>query len=172
MKGIVYCIKDKASDEILYVGSTKMTFNQRIQEHKRDCFVRLKNAPLYQYCRQKSSKDNFLEYFVFKIVKEGEYESRQELYKDERLCFDELKPILNKNKPFRSEQEKKQQVHEWYLKHADAENERLKSLPKNNNYYKNKDMILEKRKIYYRENRERIREYQKKYYQEHKNEQH
>lgn len=130
MKGIIYCIKEKISDELLYIGSTKMTLKQRIKEHRRDCFIRIKNAPIYQYIRQKSDKDCFSDNFIFEVISEREYESRQELYKDERHWLDKLNPSLNKNRPFRSKQEKKQQMHEWYLNHVDSENERLNSLPK------------------------------------------
>lgn len=178
MKGIVYCIKELSTGEIIYVGSTTMPFGQRIYEHKRECFNRIKGTLIYEYMREKSNKESFDNVFAFEIIVEHEYNSKQDLLKEERKYMDKFNPKLNIKRPFRSKNEKKEKMHNWYLSHIESEKERLNNLPKtksknssdnNKRYYlKHKKEISDKMKWYYLEHKEERLQYQKQYYMKNK----
>ena len=167
MTGIVYCIKEIASGQVIYVGSTTMLLSKRVKEHVRDCFTRVKQRPLYKYIRSKATKETFNNLFAFDVLYSGEFDTRQELLIKEREYMEKFNPKLNVNKPFRSKDEKKQQIHEWYLQHKDEEDIRLNNLlNKSKDYYaKHKEDIKERMKRYYAEHKEERKAYSKKYYE-------
>lgn len=102
---IIYKIVCKNPEiQDMYIGSTTSLYN-RISNHKRTY-----NQPktqngklyLYQFIRKNGGFDNW----QFIEIDKVKCTSKQELLKRERQYIDELKPTLNKNRPYITKKEK------------------------------------------------------------------
>ena len=117
-----------------YIGST-WDFHKRLILHKSNS--KTSDYKLYKAIRDNNNK------FDMVLLYNYECYTDTELRIEERRCYDELKPNLNNNRPYRTEEERIE-----YNKQ---------------NYIKNRETILEKQKHYRIENRETIREQSKQY---------
>ena len=153
MKGLIYCIKELSTGEILYVGSTTMLLCERKGAHLTMCFAKLRNSPLYVYIREKcDSRKHFKDIFSFYIIKEVDTDSREELRKIERSVIEELKPRLNTNRAYRSKDDLKNDNKELNMKWR-------KEHPK-----EHCERVMKWQKAHYESYREYQREYQREYY--------
>jgi hypothetical protein len=143
-KACIYkiCCKDPLITDI-YVGSTTDLVRRRYL-HKQICInpaVAGHDRPVYQFIRENGGFDNW------EVVKIEDYECDcgEDLCKREREVFEELKPTLNKIRPFVAVEERKEHnAVRWKQYRA-----------------KNKDHISEYKKRWRESNRERISEYHK-----------
>ena len=115
-----------------YIGST-WDFNQRLTLHK--SFPKKNNCKLYKTIRDNNNQ------FDMELLYEYECHTDEELRMEERICYDELKPNLNSQRPYIS----KEELYEYNKQ----------------NYIKNRETLLEKKKQHYIENRETILERRK-----------
>ena len=145
-ESIIYklCCKDTTIDDI-YIGSTT-NFRRRKYQHKSSCND--VNGKEYMLCKNVFMRDNGgWDNWDMIQIKEVSCNSKRELEAEERKVFDELKPTLNINLPYRT-----------------SEEERIKRNIKTKIYQqKNKDIINEKRRIYVSKNIMKIREDVKEY---------
>ena len=108
MKGIIYGIIEIYTGEILYVGSTSTSLYNRVHNHNYMAFVKLQTSPIYVYIREKCDREHFSNTFAIEAIKEVEIESKLELRKIERSTIEEINPKFNKNRAYRSEDERKE----------------------------------------------------------------
>ena len=135
----IYCKDPDVKD--FYIGSTK-DINNRKQRHKNNCNNEKRphyNIYLYQFIRDHKGWENW----NMDIIEEYPCLDNMELVKRERYWYDELKPSLNKYKPYRSKEERREYNKIYSQEHRDKINERRKI-----RYEKNKDKIREKQKEY------------------------
>lgn len=144
MKGIVYCIKEISTGEIIYVGSSKMSLSKRKWYHLNHCFNKLVNTKLYNYLRSITDKNGFDTLFTFEELYNAQVNDIKELHKLERGYFEKYKPSLNAIKPYRTEKEK------YEYKHRDRSEDRKQY------YSDNSESIKEKAKQYYQENHDLV----------------
>jgi len=142
-ESIIYklCCKDTSITDI-YIGSTT-NFRRRKCEHKRTCNnVNSKEYLLYKnvFIRDNGGWDNW----DMIQIKEVSCNSKRELEAEERKVFDELKPTLNSVAP-------------------PCEKGRIQSIK--NYYINNRELMLEKQKIYVKNNREIVKERLHKWYE-------
>ena len=94
-------------DDIIYIGSTKQRLTQRWNEHKND--YKRKNKRKNQIASsilfEKYGVDNCHIVLIF----EYDVTNKEQQLKCERKHYDELKEfVVNKNRPFLTEEERKQ----------------------------------------------------------------
>ena len=108
MKGIVYCIKEISTNEIIYVGSTTLGIEKRLRLHISACYTGNNVIPVYDHIRKICNKrENFNKYFLSLELQSIEFEDRTELLKIEREYIDKLNPKFNKAKPWLTNEEKR-----------------------------------------------------------------
>lgn len=112
MLGIIYCIREISSDEVLYVGSTN-DFDNRRREHKYRAFHTDCSSPIYKYIREKCSPDDFYENFKLEQLYSGEFNSLEERRAMERSFMEKLNPSLNKNKAKDTPEERAEYRKNW-----------------------------------------------------------
>ena len=98
------CCKDLTIQDI-YIGSTT-NFKQRKRQHKNCCTKEGNshyNVNVYKFIRDNGGWENW----DMILIKNVNCESRLELNKIERECYEEYKPTLNNQVPSRSKKEYK-----------------------------------------------------------------
>ena len=112
-EGIIYMI-DSYDPEIkgYYVGSTLQTFSQRRSDHKSTCNnIKSKSYNHYKYVYIRSN-GGWLN-FKMTIIDRVMIESDEELRIIEQDWIDTIKPNLNKNKSYRTDDEFNQYHHQY-----------------------------------------------------------
>lgn len=158
---IVYLISSIHTNDV-YVGSTTQDINTRMKQHLNayNQFV------IYQ------SENNYC--YSFDILKHGDCEitllenvnanTNEELRIREDYYYDTLDNVVNKNKPYSTDEEKKEQKRNHYFKNIDKykeynKNYNIENKDKIKQYREeNKEHIAETNKIYYNKNKEHIKE--------------
>lgn len=185
MKGIIYCIKEISTGEIIYIGSTTLPLLKRKNLHISASYNGNKDMPVYQYIRDNTDgkKENFDIVFSFSELQALDFEDKQLLYKLEREYIDKVKPICNINKPYVTDEERKlnyekqkvrsvvshkkkpekyaKQHHDWVDNNREAYNEyrreyRLKKLSSES--AEEKELRLKRQRDYMRKRREKMRQ--------------
>ena len=139
-----------------YVGHT-VNFTKRKSQHKSDCNNQNKkyNSNVYKFIRQNGGWDNW----DMIQIKKYPCNDKREAEAEERKIYEELNSNLNTNRPFITNDEKKN----YYEENKD----KMKDYKKN--YIKeNEDKIKDYKQNYYEENKDKIKDYNKNYYQENK----
>ena len=148
MIGSVYKIvsKDENINEI-YVGSS-VNFKSRLQSHKCDCYNVKRNnynSKVYQFIREHGGWDNWN---MIKII-DIDCEDKSELRYYEQLYISSLKPKLNCNKSYTTEDDRK----EYFKEHYQQNKDKIKEYNE-----KNKEKIKENMKEYYQQNKDKLKE--------------
>ena len=119
MRGIIYCIKEsgKGYDSPIYIGSTN-DYYKRYIHHKSICNI--KTIKLYQYIRENGGWDNF-EMLEIGVV---DYETSEELRKEEQKWIEDLGATLNDIRAYRSSEEQKQYQKEYMVGYKDIKNKK------------------------------------------------
>ena len=145
MIGSVYKIicKDETINEI-YVGSS-VNFKGRLADHKYNCHNvkhNKYNLKVYQFIRENGGWDNWN---MIKII-DIDCEDEKELKYYEQLYISSLKPTLNCNKSYTTEEDRKEYNKEYREKNKDKIKEyREENKEKRKEYNeKNKDKIKDK----------------------------
>lgn len=157
MLGFIYQIKCKSPEVTdLYIGST-VNYKHRVCNHKTEGYKKKQHLPLYSCIYKNGGLDNW----TFEILEEYTCETRQDLYKRERVYYEAYEPSLNIFRPFIHHLDSKRLCDE---KHADkryhARQQRYYADPEKHRaaareyYQKNKEKIL----AYDRSRRDRINE--------------
>ena len=147
--GFIYKITPHNCEEF-YIGSTT---DMKIRERKHITDSKINTSKLYIKIRECGG-------FVMKLLYEYECENEPELRMEEQRCMDVLKPTLNTNRAFTSEEGHIENNKRWYEKNRDGISEQKKEY-----YESNRDVILDKKKIYNEKNREVINEKAQQYYE-------
>jgi len=109
---IIYCIKNKETKEIIYIGSTKQKLEYRIIKHLYNYNNNPQPVHLYM-------KINGWDTYIFEIISEHFKISRKELFTLERNAIVQYKPSHNiKLKPIRTASEKLEYRREYYSKNS------------------------------------------------------
>lgn len=133
-----------------YVGNT-INFRQRKSQHKSRCYnknCKAFNSNIYKFIRENEGWSNWemIEIEKYPCSDKREAEAR------ERTHYELLNSNLNSNKPFTTDDEKK----EYYNNKA------------KNFYVNNKEKKLNYQKQYYQKNKKKIKEQKKKIYYKNK----
>jgi group I intron endonuclease len=155
-KGVVYKIfcNDKNILDF-YIGSTN-NFKMRKKYHITNS--KKKNCKLYQTIRENGGWKNW----TMELIEEYPCTCRDELVIRERYWYDELKPTLNINRPYRSDEEekvyRKKNVREYWETNKEAIKQQIRE-------YKeaNKEAIKQKRREYYKANKESLKQKSREY---------
>lgn len=165
MKGIVYCIKELSTGDVIYVGSTTQLLRCRKSAHKYNCYCsnpKLNSVPVYEYIRSKASKSEFYSKFIFETLICGDFND-DDLHVQENCYIKQLKPLYNCRQAFSSEEEKKANAKKW--RNKDENRAKLNAYSKMYN-----TVNSDKRKKYREDNKDKIKEKNRKYYELHKEE--
>ena len=136
---VVYKIVNNRDDKI-YVGSTCMSLYDRMYKHLSDSKRREKMRNVYDHLNSIGWDNVWGE-----ILEHYPCNSREDLRIRERYWFDELHPELNTRKPFTTKKEKQENMNKL----------------KREFWYKHRDVLLEKKRIYAQANREHINQKKK-----------
>jgi hypothetical protein len=112
-------------DKDLYIGST-WDFNQRLQLHKSNS--KTSDIKLYKVIRDNNNE------FEMSLLYNYECYTDTELRMEERNCYDELKPNLNTNKPYVSQEEMKEYWKNYYIKNKETIEAKEKQRRDNSRY--------------------------------------
>ena len=104
MIGYIYAIVNSATGQ-QYIGSTFMTINERYLWHQSSL-------------NKCSSKAIISEHASVKLLEEVVVETKADLRLLERKWFSTSENVVNKNRPYRTEDEKKQQLVDYRGSHA------------------------------------------------------
>jgi hypothetical protein len=164
LNGKIYKLIDNTNGNI-YIGSTCKLLKERLKTHKGIYSLYNKKdgkcltTSAYHIIKNNDYKIELLEYFPCK--------SKQELLRKEREYIESNK-CINIVRPITTYQEKLDYRKEWYDKNKDIILEKQKIYNEANKdnlaekrkekYDKNKDIILEKQKIYTEANKDKIKE--------------
>ena len=132
------CCNDSSVKDV-YVGSTT-NLGRRRGCHKANCHngnIPAYNFPVYQFIRKNGGWDNW------SVVKLQDVNSKEDLFKTERMWVEKLGAALNKNVPSRSQQE-------WIAT--------------------NREKVNACHRQYYQDHKESALEYQKRQYQQYRKE--
>ena len=144
--GIVYMIKCNETGEC-YIGSanTKKCYSERRSCHK---------------TKGGSSSKQIIERcnYTFSIVEENIFID-SELRQREQYWIDTSDHVINKNRAYRTEEQKKEDQKEWREKHKEDTAEYNKEYNE-----KNKEQICLKQQEYYEKNKETKKQYDQLYY--------
>tara|TARA_R110002012_G_scaffold214831_1_gene385933 strand:- start:373 stop:912 length:540 start_codon:yes stop_codon:yes gene_type:complete len=133
----------------IYIGSTT-NFYRRKSQHKNNCNninSKSYNHYKYQFIRNNGDFENW----DMVLVENISCENKRELEKIERIYIDDLKPTLNSNKSYTSQEEKKEYHKEYREKNEDKFKEYEKEYNK-----KNEDKLRKQKKEYKKKNKDRI----------------
>jgi len=154
--GKVYLIVSKIDRNVKYVGSTCDSLSNRLCQHKSASKLdKNKNRKIYEYFNE-NSWDN-AEISLLELVN---CKSKMELLKRERFWKDQEKPSLNINNPYISEEEKKQQMKQYYEQHVEETKQRMKKW-----YESHAGEVKQQSKKWY----EQHADIKKQYYEQHAN---
>ena len=136
-KSFIYkiCCNDLDIQDI-YIGSTT-NFKQRKRQHK-NCCTKIDNKNynlnVYKFIRDNGGWDNW----DMILLKNVSVNSRLELNKIERECYEEYKPTLNKQKPTRTKKEYRNEEMLNYDKSYYQKNKEKLKKRRLERYYENK----------------------------------
>lgn len=140
-KSVVYTIKHKKLN-FVYVGSTT-DFDRRKHAHLYAC-----NTPTHPYHDQLLYRIirtvGGLNDFDFNVHKQVNCSNGEELAIEEQNVINELKPNLNKNRSFRTVEQKNEYIRQYINDHKDKLNDYSKAY-----YQNNKDRLIELKKEKY-----------------------
>ncbi len=165
MEGIIYCVRELSTNEIIYIGSTT-NLHKRVIKHMSDCFncnSKSYNKELYRYVRTVvNEKAIFYHYFTFETLYKGIFADTDELRKAEDDYIGEIKPKYNIIKAYLSEEEYRlyanEQMKKFYINNHDKVIERChKCKSKKPEYYS------KQHHDWVNNNRERLSNYRKDY---------
>lgn len=115
MKGTIYCIKEKSTDKVIYIGSTTKYLANRKGVHLMNCYKYNKDFPIYEYMRSVCpDRNDFSNYFSFEILKTVTVTERKELLELENLYIQKNEDLLNKRKATLTKEEFKHYHQKWY----------------------------------------------------------
>ena len=134
--GFIYKITPHNCEEF-YIGSTT---DMKIRERKHITDSKINTSKLYIKIRECGG-------FVMKLLYEYECENEPELCMEEQRCMDTMKPTLNTNRAFTSEEGYIEQKKIYNEKNRDVIIDKAKQ-----HYQKNKDVIIDKATQYYETN--------------------
>lgn len=123
-----------------YIGST-WYLKKRAICHKR--FSTFKNSKLYKAIRDNNNE------FEMTLLYDYECYTDTELRMEERKCYDELKPNLNMNRPYTTQEERIEQNKQYYIENKETINESKKQYN-----IKNRETIRKRKKQHRIENKE------------------
>ena len=123
-----------------YIGSS-FNMKKRVNTHNVDIKNKTKTRKLYEKIRECDG-------FNIEVLYEYECENETELRMEEQRCMDKLKPTLNSQRAFNSDEYSKDKAKEYYQE--------------------NRDVIIEKQKVYAEKNSEARKEYSREYNQKNK----
>ena len=135
-KGKIYKIKNKFKPELFYIGSTAQTLNERLKAHKFKS--KICNSILYNVVRNTNGWKNY----TITLIKDFACNDKEELYKEEQVYINALQPNLNEKNAYRTEEQKKEYMKEYY----ESNKEKIKENEKEYRE-KNKDEIKEKMSV-------------------------
>jgi YesN/AraC family two-component response regulator len=119
-QGKIYIIKCVSDEDLIYVGSTCRTLEERMKEHRRDMnYSKYENIKLYAAMRELGSDT-----FHIELLENLECESRKQLTNREGEKIKEYRPVLNDRIEGRTPKEY-QQDNKDYIKHKNAEHYKL-----------------------------------------------
>ena len=147
--GYIYKITPHNCEEF-YIGSTT---DMKIRERQHITDSKIHTSKVYIKIRECGG-------FVMKLLYEYECENEPELRMEEQRCIDIMKPTLNSNRAFTSEEDYIENNKVYKEKNKDVIREKATQY-----YEKNKDVLLEKTKIYNEKNKDVIREKKKQHYE-------
>ena len=118
-----------------YIGSTSLTLEERLREHKSfSTKTKSKQIPVYAHFTSLGWEGVSIE-----LIRECEYETKRDLLKVEREELDKVRgdPLcLNKNRPYITREENRVRVKEtaagWYKENKEHVRERLRTWRKEN----------------------------------------
>ena len=167
MIGNIYKITPHNCEEF-YIGST-MDMIIRERRHNED--FKNNTAKVYIKIRECGG-------FDMELLYEYECENKTELRMEEQRCIDMMKPTLNSNRAFTSEEDTILKAKQYREKNRDELIEKQRQYTEKNRdvirekrkqyYQENKDVMSEKQREYNEKNRDVIREKDRQYYQENK----
>ena len=146
LKGVIYKLHKDDMTEI-YIGSTADE-KHREKCHKSDCNNENSeeyNRKVYKFIRDNGGWDTW----TFEVIERFPCENDIQLRIREQYYYDLMKPILNSQRPYISEEERKEEQAKRSAKHYLDNIEELKKYGRNysaKNYKDNKDEILKRGK--------------------------
>ena len=135
LNGKIYLVKYKYDDNMIYVGSTKLTLEERMREHRKTT----KESVYSLYDKVCGDWDNW----YIELYENYPCNNKQELERREGIVIKQIATI-NKNIAGRTKKE-------YYRDNRDKISEMAKEL-----YQDNRNKILEERKVYRNANSEKI----------------
>jgi len=156
----IVCLDPNIDD--FYIGST-VNLSSRYLSHIR-CSLNKKKQnysnKLYTFIRDSGGHENW----DMQVIKKFKCENKRELEKEEQKYIDELKPSLNTGNPYKTKEEKEEQVKQWYQDNREELNKKSRKWHQENrkkhknNKEKMKEIRKDKRIIYNRwyENNKKI----------------
>ena len=154
--GFIYKITPHNCEEF-YIGSTT---DMKIRERQHITDSKIHTSKVYIKIRECGG-------FVMKLLYEYECENEPELRMEEQRCIDIMKPTLNTNRAFTSE-ECYTENHKQYCKKYYETNRDVIIEQKKQYYESNRDWISDKSKIYYETNKDAILDKATQYYETNK----
>lgn len=174
--GKIYTIKSKTNPDLIYVGSTIQTLNERMNGHKKQSKEKSRqNYPLY-----KSINNNWNEWYI-ELYEEYNCENKEELRKREGEIIRQIGTLNQRiagrdDRTYEIDNKQKRDTYkkEYREKNYDVLKEKRNLKSKENcdrakeYYVNNKDNVKKYKKEYREKNRETLKENNKKYYEENK----
>jgi len=137
MIGLIYCINDLTNNNN-YIGSCrKENWSDRKSSHR---------TIHHNQCASKIIIEN--NNYIFKILEQKEFDNVREMEKLEQYYIDITNNIVNKQRAYRTEEQKKEDMKKTSLKWKENNRERKREIDRNY-YNNNKEIINEKRKKEY-----------------------
>ena len=152
MIGNIYKITPHNCEEF-YIGST-WDMIQRERTHRQ--YSKNSTAKVYIKIRECGG-------FQMELLYEYECENKRELYMEEQRCMDKMKPTLNSQRAFRSEEDRILYTIQYNDQNRDVLNEKQLQYAE-----KNKDVLNEKKKQYYEKNKDVLLDKANKYNEKNK----
>ena len=154
-----------------YVGHTTDMTNRK-WGHKSVCNNEKNkghNLKIYKIIRENGGWDNWSMLLVEKFPCKDKFEA----CKREREVYEELEAKMNTRRPYRTHEERKEELKQNYKKYIEEHKEDYKEYHKlyNEQYrQEHKDILNEKGRKYYQDHKEERKQYEKKYREEKKEE--
>lgn len=154
-KGVIYTIRYRNDDSLIYVGSTIQPLYKRWHQHKNTCFDdknKKYDCNIYQKIRETNDIDNW----YIELYESFPCANKEELNKREGEVIRKI-ANLNMRIPGRSDKEYYQDNKDKFKEYREQNKDKIKDKWKE--YYdNNKDKINEKRKEYREQNKDKLNE--------------
>ena len=98
-KGKIYKIQNKFKTDLMYIGSTATTLQQRLSTHK--CKSKIKNYTLYNVIKHTGGWKNY----TITLIKDFACNDKEELRKEEQMYINALRPNLNTQNAYTNQKE-------------------------------------------------------------------